>query len=186
MNKLRIYFDALSDLEVATIIKELKDREETGILCSGALRDEAQKVQQEFSLSVSDAQKCLESYCLMRGALGWAINILPVVESKEIPNGCKITFQPQEWVNDYATNSGPAVEVDVTVKILNMTADEVHELGTDSWASDNLIDTDVLGHDGPFYVSCDFGIQEFFNVEDIEDITNEMILEKKNIFKDYL
>lgn len=85
------------------------------------------------------------------------------------------TFVPEAWIDDYATEVDGRLVFDVTGKILAMSVQEIHKL------QDNQKETDALAkeysdkHDGPFRVEVCDNICSFFEVDALEDITEEML-----------
>jgi hypothetical protein len=85
-------------------------------------------------------------------------------------------FQPQAWQNDYAIDVDGRTEVDVTEQVLALPLDRIHDLGDDDYDSDDLVDVEALGHNGPFYVEVVEQVCEFFGVEDLAEVTEDMLL----------
>ena len=76
-------------------------------------------------------------------------------------------FQPQAWINDYATDIDGAYKFDVTDQILAMGKEKALELEDNQYESDNLwhkwvADHPDQDHDGPFYVEVQAAIRSFF------------------------
>ena len=76
-------------------------------------------------------------------------------------------FQPQAWINDYATDIDGAYRFDVTDMIVAMGKEEALKLEDNRDASDNLwhkwvVDHPDQDHDGPFYVEVHEAIRAFF------------------------
>lgn len=53
------------------------------------------------------------------------------------------TFQPQQWIHNYAVDSDPAVEIDVTDAYMALTPGERAEIRDNKDSSDNLQSHDV-------------------------------------------
>lgn len=75
---------------------------------------------------------------------------------------CLVRFQPQQWINDYAVDSAPAFMIDVTERVDQMGEEAAREIRDSSYESDDLV-ADLHDHDGPFYVSCEEAIREYFD-----------------------
>ena len=84
-------------------------------------------------------------------------------------------FQPQAWERDYAVDIDGRCEVDVTDKVLSLALDEIIGLDDDDYDTDDLVDLRVLGHNGPFYVTVKEQVAEFFGVDRLADVTQEML-----------
>ena len=78
---------------------------------------------------------------------------------------CLVAFQPQQWVNDYAIDSGPVEEIDVTRRVREMGREAALAIEDNSDESDSLV-SGLHRHTGPFYVSCEAPIREFFGVNE--------------------
>ena len=84
-------------------------------------------------------------------------------------------FQPQAWQRDYAVDIDGRCEVDVTNKVLSLKLDEIIGLDDDDYDTDDLVDLQVVGHNGPFYVTVKEQVAEFFGVDRLADVTQEML-----------
>jgi hypothetical protein len=82
-----------------------------------------------------------------------------------------VRFQPQQWIDDNATDCAPESVFDVTERVLTMPLERIHTLRDKSDRVDDLCPSDVTGHDGPYYVIAENPICEFFDVSDIADVT---------------
>ena len=76
------------------------------------------------------------------------------------------TFQPQYWRNDYAIDAGPAVRIDVTDIIAEMTQEERDCLEDNRDSTDNLYFEAVRrglapSHDGPSYTQVRDSLDEY-------------------------
>jgi hypothetical protein len=90
-------------------------------------------------------------------------------------------FQPQEWSGrkkDYAENIGELIEIDVTYRLVNLDMETIKFLSDDSTESDELV-RGLHDHDGPFAVYVVEAAQKFFRVEDLRDVTQEILDEAK-------
>lgn len=92
------------------------------------------------------------------------------------------TFQPQQWVNDYAVDSGPSREFDAGHALLQLRADTFQYVVAQAHASSGR-DLDALAeaaslvgsadgqHPGPFCVSLDEDeLDAFLSSLGIEDV----------------
>ncbi|KKI36161.1 hypothetical protein VI03_25700 [Burkholderia vietnamiensis] len=84
-------------------------------------------------------------------------------------------FQPQAWVNDHAMDIDHRTDVDVTDKVLSLPLDTIHRLADDDYDTDDLVDLQALGHNGPFYVEVSKQVCEFFGVAELSDVTEDML-----------
>lgn len=84
-------------------------------------------------------------------------------------------FQPQAWVNDHAMDIDHRTDVDVTDKVLSLPLDAIHRLADDDYCTDDLVDLQALGHNGPFYVEVSEQVCEFFGVAELSDVTEYML-----------
>ncbi len=90
------------------------------------------------------------------------------------------TFIRQQWVNDYA------VEIErrqfrATEHILKMPLEALHEMKDNDESSD-AIGMAHVSHEGPHEVELEEAIKEFFGVEKLGDITQEMRMRHGLIF----
>ena len=89
------------------------------------------------------------------------------------------TFRPQQWINDYATDTGNNVEFDATRAFLNQLWGRVGRFEFNNYDSDELAEElpERQAHDGPFEVDVDEQqIVDFFahyGVENWGDVTYE-------------
>lgn len=87
------------------------------------------------------------------------------------------TFRPQAWINDQAVDIDGASRIDVTNKVLELSADEIRAL-PDSPDNDFLAEgtAELDAHGGPYEVDVDAGdLCAFFGVADIDDLTDEHV-----------
>ena len=85
------------------------------------------------------------------------------------------TFTPQRMSEDkdYIYDiEGADREVEVTSKILSMPLREIHVLKDDQYNTDDLVEHE---HDGPFRVEVVDSIIEFFDVDTLKNITQDML-----------
>lgn len=107
-------------------------------------------------------------------------------QARELPQ-LRLHFQPQEWQNDYAVNIDGAREFDATHAILDLPLEEIRRLKTNSYESDDLVPDEVMnGHSGPYYVSVDWKIGEFFQNlgYNIDEMTEEQLELVRAIYAD--
>lgn len=79
-------------------------------------------------------------------------------------------FLRQRWVGDTAEEIGRE-QVDVSAALSGLTHEQVQELRDNDYSTDDLVDTDALGHDGPFEVTVTDAICESLGVNDVDEIT---------------
>ncbi|MBF6650008.1 hypothetical protein [Methylobacter sp. BlB1] len=90
-------------------------------------------------------------------------------------------FQPQAWVHDTAMNIDGDCDLDVTDRLLDLPLKDILMLEDDDYPSDELV-YGLTEHVGPHYVEVKDSILEFFAVEKLTDITEEMLLEKRKLY----
>jgi len=92
--------------------------------------------------------------------------------------GIVAVFQPQAWINDHATDIDGLEDVDVTEQVLRLSLDRIHALQDYRDSTDDLVggSSAALQHDGPFTVSAVDSVREFFDVKELSDITEDMLL----------
>jgi len=90
-------------------------------------------------------------------------------------------FQPQAWVHDTAMDIDGACDLDVTDRVLALSAEVIHQLEDDDYPSDELV-YGLTDHVGPHYVSVKESILEFFGVDRLVDITEEMLIENRLLY----
>lgn len=97
-----------------------------------------------------------------------------------------VTFVPQEWTGhkrDICVQFGEPRQIDVTMRILkDYTIEELHELSSNSYEADQLIDGLADDHNGPFEVEEE-SVCSFFDVKELGDITEEMLAAKQVEFQ---
>lgn len=86
-----------------------------------------------------------------------------------------VRFQPQQWINDYATDCEPESLFDVTERVLLMPLEQIHQLRNSSDSSDDLCPSNITAHDGPYYVVSEEAICAFFGTEDIAEVTADQL-----------
>lgn len=91
----------------------------------------------------------------------------------EVPEGTPriiARMQPQAWVRDQAIDAGDEVEFDITAQVLETGREAALAIEDSSDRSDQLWITaveraEVEPHHGPFVVSCEEAITEFYNLQ---------------------
>jgi hypothetical protein len=79
---------------------------------------------------------------------------------------CLVSVQPQQWIFDQATDSDHPFEVDVTAEVLAMGREEALKIKDSTDESDTLVEGLFKDrHNGPYYVTCEEAIAEFFGEE---------------------
>lgn len=88
-------------------------------------------------------------------------------------------FQPEIWdARDNAVEAGPLQHIDVTERVLSMALANIHAIKDRRESSDALVDG-LHDHAGPFQVSVERSIGAFFGVDEIAEITQAALDEKK-------
>ena len=87
-------------------------------------------------------------------------------------------FQPQAWILDSATDIEGACELDVTHRLLEMSVKDLHLLEEDDYPSDELVHG-LTNHVGPHHVEVKDSILEFFGVDKLANITEDMLEQKR-------
>lgn len=87
-------------------------------------------------------------------------------------------FQPQAWINDYATDIDGREDVDVTEQVLRLPLERVRALQDYRDSTDVLVDGSAvtIEHDGPFTVKAVDSVCKYFGVKDLSDITESMLV----------
>lgn len=86
-------------------------------------------------------------------------------------------FQPQAWIDDNATDIDGPKDVDVTDRVIGLSLDQLHALQDYRDTTDNLVEGTAvaLEHKGPFTVCAVDSVCEFFGVEELSEITEDML-----------
>ncbi|MEQ1560614.1 MAG: hypothetical protein ABL933_16965 [Methyloglobulus sp.] len=87
-------------------------------------------------------------------------------------------FQPQAWIKGYALDVDGDCDIDVTDRLLQMSLADIHDLDDDNYQSDELV-YGMTDHVGPHYVTVKDSVLEFFGVDTMIDITEDMLVEKR-------
>jgi hypothetical protein len=85
------------------------------------------------------------------------------------------TFQRQALFNDWFVDVLDAEECDVTEAVLALPLELIHRIEDDQQSSDWLVDEARQRHGGPFRVTVEQAIGEFFGVESLKEITAAML-----------
>ncbi|MGF6440224.1 hypothetical protein [Paraburkholderia youngii] len=88
-------------------------------------------------------------------------------------------FQPQAWQNDYTIDIDGAREVDVTAAVLKHELCRIHAFVDYKESVECLVDPVALGHDGPFSVRVTGSICDYFGVDRLDEIVEEMLGEAR-------
>jgi len=88
-------------------------------------------------------------------------------------------FNKQEWINDTAL-SVDIEKFDATSHVLNMGLSDIWELEDNQYSTDHIGEA-YVEHNGPFEVEITESICEFFGVDNLEEITQNMIDEAKSL-----
>lgn len=99
----------------------------------------------------------------------------PESELTKNPQSIIATFQPQAWVGDNTINIDGVLYLDVTRKVLALNLAELHAITDDKESADDLIGIDDVSHQGPFTVTVESSICEYFGVSEVSDVSDEML-----------
>lgn len=91
------------------------------------------------------------------------------------PERLKVRFCPQDWVGGVATATSAPELVDVTDQVLQMRAEEIAALRDGRPEASALIDPVARGHFGPYSVLCEADICVFFRINNITELTQEVL-----------
>jgi hypothetical protein len=112
-------------------------------------------------LDCIDDALCARIDRFVRRGLGDPESLL--VEARRRLPRIMATFQPQAWINDYATEIDGAKKFDCTKEILRLSPKDVRRLRDDQYDTDNLLPEEIRKtHNGPFYVAVRDEIFDFF------------------------
>lgn len=92
------------------------------------------------------------------------------------PDKIIAAFQAQEVRGDLYCSVGDPVAVDVTERVLLQDATDIKRLRDDDYPSDHLCGEQADRHGGPFRVEVQEAIQQFFGVDDLSEITQDMVV----------
>ncbi|KAF7962619.1 hypothetical protein AWV80_19355 [Cupriavidus sp. UYMU48A] len=92
-----------------------------------------------------------------------------------------MVFQPQAWIDDCAVDIDCGITVVVTHRVLSLSLDKIRRLGNQDFAIDTVLRAHALEHDGPCRVDVAEPVCEFFGVKDLSEITEDMLLEARQI-----
>lgn len=86
------------------------------------------------------------------------------------------SFQPEEWQSHEYRPIGDAQDVDVTSEVLACDLDTIHAMEDDTDSTNDLVCANELIHaGGPHRITVVKEICEFFEVKQLEDITQEAL-----------
>ena len=88
-------------------------------------------------------------------------------------------FHPQAWQRDIAVSIDGDRCLDVTEKVLSYAAERIRKLNDNSTESDYLVCAHSLGHGGPYWVEVEHSICEYFGVDELAGISDEMVEEAR-------
>ncbi len=99
----------------------------------------------------------------------------------DAPDRITAVFLRQRWVNDYALPDGEPVPFDATASILALPAERIRVLRDDEYPTDALAEDlpERTAHGGPFLVRVEEAIRRFFDVENLDEITDEMVEDRR-------
>jgi hypothetical protein len=88
------------------------------------------------------------------------------------------TFQPQKWggpKGDYAEEDGQARRYDVTENVLALPLGDLRKIEDNADSSDRVVPYAMHRHDGPFFVNVEQSLCEFFDVDGVEQISQQRL-----------
>lgn len=91
------------------------------------------------------------------------------------PRRLTVSFIPQQWISDVAVPCSAPEPVDATEHMLSLGLTQIHALRDASDSSDDFVDPLDRAHYGPYSVHCVEAICEYFGVDRLTDITEEML-----------
>jgi hypothetical protein len=103
----------------------------------------------------------------------WRIKVEQV---KMPPQSIQAEFRPQARIKGHATDIDGEQNLDVTERVLGLKLSKIHALRDASYVAQGLVDAESLGHRGPYRVLVADSVRAFFGVEDLSDITENMLL----------
>ena len=89
--------------------------------------------------------------------------------------------------NGFSPNAEAALEVDVTTRIFSLSLDALHQLRDDHDSTDSLVSDELrefrhqCGQDAPFRVEIANSILEFFDVDDLDQVSAEVFDLARNV-----
>lgn len=90
-----------------------------------------------------------------------------------------VTFVPQAWINDMAIPIGKPELKDATAHLLQLSLAEIHGLKDKDASSDEFVDAIAWAHYGPYEVQAVEAVKYYFAVQDLREITQEMLDEAR-------
>jgi hypothetical protein len=101
-----------------------------------------------------------------------------IIPNEQLPR-IVLSFQPEEWINDYVCQSGGLVEFDGTEAVLKLSAEKLESLDLGQGDNDELADysiPEIENHSGPFEVYADEGsVTRFFKANGFDEITEDAL-----------
>ncbi len=91
--------------------------------------------------------------------------------------------QPQAFSQSYPNlpaNVGEVVAVDVTERLLSMSAKDLSSVQDNDWTSEFLI-AGLIQHQGPRLIHVEESIKSFFGVGFLEEVTDQMLMKAREI-----
>lgn len=95
--------------------------------------------------------------------------------SARAPRRLTVSFIPQQWISDVAIPCSAPEPVDATDHMLSLGLPQIHALRDASDSSDDFVDPLDRAHYGPYAVHCVEAICEYFSVDRLTNITEEML-----------
>ncbi len=95
--------------------------------------------------------------------------------SARAPRRLTVSFIPQQWISDVAIPCSAHEPVDATDHMLSLGLPQIHALRDASDSSDDFVDPLDRAHYGPYAVHCVEAICEYFSVDRLTNITEEML-----------
>lgn len=86
-----------------------------------------------------------------------------------------VQFCPLAWLGSGTVPAGAPELVDVTDKLLQMTSQEICRARDGSPTANELVEAEDRGHLGPHRVMCEQALCRYFGVEDVADVTEDVI-----------
>ena len=117
--------------------------------------------------------KTLAGHSAPKGSACFAFSIQEQVHGKHhtgtvATKPIEAFFQPQAWINDYATDIDEGYCIDVTQKVLSLQLNQIHTLEDYRGSTDALVDAVKLGHHGPYTIAVVSSVLEFFGVQSLD------------------
>ena len=84
-------------------------------------------------------------------------------------------FWPQGYWDHEYRDCGDVIEIDVTAALISLDAEAINAMEDDTDSTNDLVTASEFGHDGPHQVAVVESICEYFDVDDVSDVTQSMI-----------